>query len=578
MDTTASVDTPAELPRVRLVFLHAGGAEVVPLEASRSYVVGREPPADVVVAEPSVSRRHVELRWTEQRLTVRDLGSRHGTRKNGVALADEAVTFDVGDELRLGQVRVLVHRADDDRRAALLTDTALLRRLDEELLRSRLSARTGAVLLVRGPAATLRPHLAALASYEHAAWVGDGLLLVCLPELGGAGEHAAAEARAQTWRADDVALAWTPLPCPAQSSGALYDRLWAALEPLGSAQVARLGWGRQQRQVTPARDGVSRVVAKSRALQRVLDQAQRLAASELPVLVLGPTGVGKELVAELVHAWSPRRGAPFIALSCATLTTNLVMAELFGYEGSAFTGALSSARAGILEAAHHGTVFLDEVGELSRDAQAALLRALETKRIRRVGGTQEIDADVRVVAATCAPLRERVASGAFREDLYYRLAGDVVEIPPLSERPEDVRALAETFVQQLGAGRVQHISPGAQAALLAHSWPGNVRELRQVIQRALAWATGDTLELEDLPDSVRAPTPVPRDSGPSPRAATSGTLPEQLRALRRQLIVQALAEARGHRETAARALGIPRRTLAYHIQELGLGDEPDRPR
>lgn len=573
MDTTASVDTPAELPQVRLVFLHAGGAEVVALEASRSYVVGREPPADVVVAEPTVSRRHLELRWSEQRLTARDLGSRHGTRKNGVALGEEAVTFDVGDELRLGQVRVLVHRAHDERRDGLLSDAALLRRLDEELLRSRLSARTGAVLLVRGPAATLRPRLAMLAAYEHAAWVGDELLLVCLPELGSPGEHDAAEARALAWRDDDVAVAWTPLPCPAQSSSALYDHLWTALAPLAPAQVARLGWGRKQRQLTPARDGVSRVVAKSRALRRVLDQAQRLATSELPVLVLGPTGVGKELVAELIHAWSARQGAPFIALSCATLTSNLVMAELFGYEGSAFTGALSTARAGILESAHRGTVFLDEVGELARDAQAALLRALETKRIRRVGGTHEIDADVRIVAATCAPLRARVADGTFREDLYYRLAGDVIEIPPLSERPEDVRALAETFVQQLGAGRVRHISPGAQAALLSHGWPGNVRELRQVIQRALAWATGDTLELEDLPDSVRAPTPVPRDSGPAPRAAAAGTLPEQLKALRRQLIVRALTEARGHRETAARALGIPRRTLAYHIQELGLGDD-----
>jgi transcriptional regulator with PAS, ATPase and Fis domain len=219
------------------------------------------------------------------------------------------------------------------------------------------------------------------------------------------------------------------------------------------------------------------------------------------VLLLGETGVGKEVLAQSIHKLSPRRDAPFLALNCAALTESLLESELFGNERGAFTGAVT-ARPGLFESAQGGTVFLDELGELPMVIQVKLLRVLEERRVTRVGGRSPISVDVRFIAATNKDLEASIERGTFREDLYYRLAGITLTIPPLRERASEIVPLALRFLRMTAAkmGRSEPtLSPDARVAMLRYSWPGNVRELRNVIDRALVLAAGDTIELSHMP-------------------------------------------------------------------------------
>ncbi len=299
------------------------------------------------------------------------------------------------------------------------------------------------------------------------------------------------------------------------------------------------------------------LVSKSPAMERVFDLARLAAPSASTILILGESGTGKEVMARAIHAESGRSSGPFVAVSCAALTETLLESELFGHEKGAFTGAVAR-RKGQFEAADGGTLFLDEVGDVTPKLQLDLLRVLEDRRFHRVGGSEAIEVDARVIAATNRDLRAAVAQGAFRQDLFYRL--DVIEmtLPPLRQRKEDIPLRVAHFLDLLGEQQKRRleVSPEAMVALLAHDWPGNVRELRNALERGAVVAQGGLLRPADL------------GLAGAPRAAPAG--PSTLEEIERRHVGSVLAHCAGNVSQAARLLGIDRVTLYNKMKKYGL--------
>ncbi len=304
------------------------------------------------------------------------------------------------------------------------------------------------------------------------------------------------------------------------------------------------------------------VVGVSPAFVAVRDMIERVAASDATTLVLGETGVGKEVVARLIHARSPRARKPLVVVDCTTLHDALLESELFGHEKGAYTGA-TERKHGLFEVADGGTIFLDEVGDVSPQTQVRLLRVLETGRFRHVGGTREISVDVRIVAATNRDLEDMMRRGFLRSDLYYRLCTIRIDVPPLRDRAEDIPVLALHFLARLNArfGKARTFSAAALDALRAHSWPGNVRELLHAVERAMVLCDGAEIGPQHLPRALTRVAPPP----------DSDRL-ESLRTLERRHIVRVLDVVEGNRSAAASILGIAERTLYRKIRGYGLDD------
>jgi len=303
------------------------------------------------------------------------------------------------------------------------------------------------------------------------------------------------------------------------------------------------------------------IVGDSPPMRRVKDEIEQLAESRVAVLVLGETGTGKELVARAVHERSTRAEGPFVAVNCAVFAESLLESELFGYEKGAFTGA-ERRKPGRFELANHGTIFLDEVGELPTSAQAKILRVLQEQQFERVGGTETIQVDVRVVAATNRDLVAEVAAGRFREDLYYRLNVVPVSLPPLRERKEDIYALVRCFIERYARENhktVEGFSGSAMDRIMNHEWPGNVRELENAIER------GVVLTREPVIDAALLPFDSPPGGFPS-----ADDLASRVDAFERRLISEALRANTGNTTRAAEALGISRSTLRYKIEKHNL--------
>jgi DNA-binding NtrC family response regulator len=323
---------------------------------------------------------------------------------------------------------------------------------------------------------------------------------------------------------------------------------------------------RELRRAVAGRYAPDAMVAESPRSVALLGLVRRVAPSRATVLIQGESGTGKELVARLLHYWSDRVGQPFVAVNCKAFAEGVLESELFGHERGAFTGAATS-RAGCFERASGGTLFLDEIGEISGDFQAKLLRVLQDGEVLRVGGAAPRAVDVRVVCATNRTLRDEVAAGRFREDLFFRLNVIPIQLAPLRDRREDILPLARQFLdrQLRETGRLLRFSADAEAALLAHPWPGNVRELENAIERAVVLARGEDVTPEDLLlEQLGAQPPVAH------AAAGNGTLQECLDEAAAARIRAALGAAAGNRVEAARALGIERTTLYRMMKRLGL--------
>jgi transcriptional regulator with PAS, ATPase and Fis domain len=296
-----------------------------------------------------------------------------------------------------------------------------------------------------------------------------------------------------------------------------------------------------------------------------------VAVSTSTVLIYGESGTGKELVARALHHESERKARPFYAVNVAALPESILEAELFGHEKGAFTGA-DARKIGLFEQANGSTLFLDEVGDLKRDLQVKLLRALQEREILRVGGTERVPIDVRIVAATNQDLEKAVREGRFREDLYYRLNVIPIVLPPLRDRRTDIPLLVEHFMAKYAdAAKSKRMSEAALAVLSGYDWPGNVRQLESVIERTLLLSEGDVIVPEDLPAAVRAG--IGRVRGPLDLEIPDSGL--DLDELERSLIVKALEKAAGNVSRAARLLGLTRRTLQYRMEKIQTEAAPD---
>jgi len=300
------------------------------------------------------------------------------------------------------------------------------------------------------------------------------------------------------------------------------------------------------------------ILGEGQAMTAVLQTVERIAPSDANVLIEGQSGTGKGLVAQIIHQKSPRATGPFLVINCSGFQDPLLESELFGHEKGAFTGA-TSMKQGLFEVADRGTLFLDEVGEMSPAMQAKLLQVLDSRELRRVGGTRVHRVDVRLIAATNKDLAQEVRAGRFREDLYYRLNVVSLTLPPLRERQEDIPLLIEHFLQEfrVTGKKAKGISPEALQLLLGYPWPGNVRELMNTIERLIILTPGEVIGLEDLPPNIRSPI------GP-PHGRARG--PASLAEMERLHITRVLSETRGKKMQAARLLGIDLKTLNHKIK------------
>jgi|CXWL01.1.fsa_nt_gi transcriptional regulator with AAA-type ATPase domain len=434
---------------------------------------------------------------------------------------------------------------------------ATLRRLGVERLASRLEAASidpwtavaGYLALPAGDRAALRNLFVAAGFGDVRLWWQGAEDAVVVVDGSGGGEELTAPLAG-----GGLHLRSTVVDPPLR---ALFQLARRELMPGGAGLLTATG---EVAPSSPVPRGGSSFVGNSQPVLQALDRLARFARTDLPVLVLGETGTGKELAASEAHRLSRRAAAPFLAVNCAAFSETLIQSELFGHVRGAFTGA-DRDRAGLFETARGGTVFLDEIGDLPLAAQGNLLRLLQEGEVRRLGESVARRVDVRVVAATHRELVDMVAAGTFRGDLLYRLRGGTVRLPPLRERGDDVLLLAgRVLARAAAAGASRRLSPAARAALLSHSWPGNVRELQNVLEAAVALA-----DLVIEPVHLELPPPTS-----AARATAVGDYHRQVEQFRKKLIADALAAAGGNMAAAARVLGVSRQTLSYAVRELGI--------
>jgi DNA-binding NtrC family response regulator len=533
-----------------LVVMGEAVFETVALPTRGEVIVGRGSEADVRVAEPRASRRHARLVLGDD-IRVEDLGSANGTRVRGRKLeAGKPVTVAAGEAIAIGALvlMVQVNRVASPRRG-VLPHAELEGRIDWECARGEATGVGFSVArVVAGERAAASASPSSIRAVDVVGRCGPGELGLLLPALVGPAALKAARAFAATLEA-----------------GKGEARVGVATYPQDGRNAAALLARAGERAEVAAPDAWAPVTCVEESVRRLYALAARAASGAIGVVILGETGVGKDVLARFLHDASPRAARPFVSVNCAALSESLLESELFGHERGAFTGA-GAAKEGLLETAPGGTVFLDEVGELPAATQAKLLRAVETREVLRVGGVRARKIDVRFVAATNRDLEADVARGAFRRDLYFRLNGMTLSIPPLRERPRDLPLLARAFVKTLSAGsgrrRAPALSDGALAVLATHAWPGNVRELRNVLERALLLCDGDVVSEAHLPTEsfVAPPAPPPLAAAPA----------QEPRDAERARILAALTACAGNQSRAAKKLGISRKVLIARLDAYGV--------
>ncbi len=569
-----------------LLCIEDGSSHAVPLPVVGELIVGRDADCAIRLADAQVSRRHAAIAVAPDGVRVTDLDSRHGTFVNGERIARPRRLLS-GDVVTLGGVVVVVHRTQRAVGVRTVVDAAeLASRLEIELDRSLRYGRAVAVIVVRADADIDRGRLssalaARLRPIDVAAGNGDRELVAVLPELDAAAATATATALVAIVGGGCAGVVSAP------HDGCDLDTL------LGAARAAATGAApgtvaTAEAELARFAIGDKVVVVADPAMRRLYELIRRLARSDLPVLVHGETGSGKELVAAAIHHGSTRARAPMISINCAALPETLAEAELFGHERGAFTGA--GQRAGLLEAASGGTVFLDEIADLSPAIQAKLLRALEAGKITRLGDSRERAIDIRLVAATHRDLVAEVAAGRFRQDLLFRLNAARVVVPPLRDRRREIVLLAEHLLaaacKRLGREPLP-LAGDVVRALYAHRWPGNVRELKNVMDYAAAAALdADRIDVWHLPDHLGPAPGDVTDGAPADGAADGGEvapatpatpapgrfrpIEDEVAELERARMIQALDACDGVRNKAAALIQMPLRTFVPKFKRFAL--------
>ena len=555
---TLSLRTGTSSPsgRLRLLVFAGDGSKVLFLPEQAALSIGRGKGVDLRLDDQAVSRRHLHLHLLGNRVRVEDLSSANGTRVRGRDLArGETVELQPGDAVEIGRTLLVLQRAmsSQTRRVRLHAHDDFVNRVEDECGRAVRAGSQFSVLRLRAPgpaAATADEKLAGVIQPgDVLGEYGPGEYEVLLVDCSGA----LAEARARRLAASVSSgqklaeFGMASFPADGRTSALLLEKANAAL-----------------RGTAPPRDTDAPVLSRDGAmdqLRRIL--LERISPSPINVLFLGETGVGKGVLAAELHRLSPRAAGPFVALNCAALAESLLEAELFGNERGAYTGAVT-ARPGLIDSANGGTLFLDEVGEMPLTIQAKLLQVLDQRQVRRLGSVKSHPVDIRVVSATNVDLQAAVEAGRFRRDLYFRLDGISLTVPPLRERPGELEGLVHLFLEQAAAqgGRaVPEVTPEAWAALRRYPWPGNVRELRNAIERAAVLCTSGVITPELLP--AEKPHTTLYAEAPAPPGE-------------RERIEEALLRCAGNQTRAAKELGISRRTLVNRLAKHRL-PRPRRP-
>ena len=559
-----------------------GGTRIIPLGDGAEVTFGRTRVSTVPVDSEKVSRLHAKISRSGSRVVVEDLGSRNGTKLNGARVEGQAEVKS-GDQIEIGPATVVVSVTSPiGARPRLGSGAYLDERLRAEADRGLRYQRRFGLLMMRlsGPLAAVDAAVERLARQmrpmDTIAEYGPDEIAVLLPETDEDLLRAAAEQLVREARAGGA-------PVEVKVGLAVFPRHGTKPdEILGRARSAlRTARGGRTEVVTApaaeARTPETDVVVADSQMRRVYQLVQKVADTPMTVLIIGETGTGKEVVAEALHRESSRKGRSFVRLNCACLPETLLESELFGHERGSFTGA-DKRKIGFFEAADGGTIFLDEIGEITAAVQAKLLRVLEEHKITRVGGTQEIAVDVRVVCATNRDLEGEVSRGAFREDLYFRISAFTILVPPLRDRKGEILPLTDYFLGVMAREHGQaapRVADEARRALERYSWPGNVRELRNALERALVLQAGGVVELEDLPERLREESEM--RGGPAlPLPVTDGGLDvrQQIADVERASILAVLEACGGNQTHAARKLGLSRRALIYRMEKHGLKPPP----
>jgi len=546
---------PGERPapkRLQLVVIGEQSFDSFDLPERGELVIGRGDQANIDLDASHVSRRHAILHVGRQ-LEIEDLGSVNGTLVQDQRIEPhKRIALKAGDTVTIGTTVLIVQPSAGAARPRRLWQHGYFElRLEDECGRARRSGATFAVIRVQTDRDT------------------DAVLEVLATAL----------------RMSDVLARYGPSDYEALLVDADQDESNAVLQRimtrLPSARCGVASYPRDGRTpealiaavcnvIAPANSGAVSVIVEDPVMKALHGTLARVAASMINVLVLGETGVGKEIVAETIHQKSPRAEKPFLRLNCAALSETLLETELFGHEKGSFTGAAHN-KTGLLESADGGTVMLDEIGEMPLAMQAKLLRVIESREVMPVGAIKTKPIDVRFVAATNRDLEAEIARGTFRQDLFFRLSGFTLVVPPLRQRPKEIVSLARAFAAE--ACRQAHrpslaISPHALALLERYSWPGNVRELRNVIERAVVLCADDVITPEHLPVEKMGET-VAVHQPPRPPAPADDELTTDERE-ERDRIVDALARAGGNQSRACQLLGISRGTLIQRIARYSI--------
>ena len=598
-------NTPAVNPskgKHGLLVIVNGVVSTHTLPESGEVRIGRARENDIQIVDASVSRFHarIVLDGAAASATIEDLGSANGTRVRGVNLEPhKPVAIALGEVMDLGSALVMVQqRPIATKEWRIWAHGYFEGRLEDECARAARSGSSFGLVRIRvtGDSDVVQQVLAnALRPDDVVGLYGPGdyeVLLVERPEAD------------LNWLISSLENSFDDVGISAQLGAALFPRDGR------SSDVLEARAGSLARGTPPEPPQVGPIVVRSAVMRKLHELLERVAPGDITVLILGDTGVGKEVLAEQVHRRSPRGEKPFLRLNCAALSESLLESELFGHERGAFTGA-HQMKAGLLETAQGGTIFLDEIGELPMTMQVKLLRVLEERTVWRVGGLKPRPIDVRFVAATNRDLEQSVVEHKFRQDLYFRLAGVTLHIPPLRERLEEIEPLAREFARQLSKqSRPPVLSPEVIQLMLGYAWPGNIRERRNAIERAVLLAGEGPILPEHFPvEKMTATVSTPISDAPLPRKARAASPPDsrpvstqhdtlppggirapedepdddatsalslgerlkrQVQEVERQHIVDALTRCGGNQTRAARELGISRRTLISRLEAYNI--------